>query len=131
MRQHRQSDEAEERSAVKLQTIDIDGAACAIVPLKDYDALRDALEDAADAEAMRLGRAEESVPMVMVDRLCHENPVRVWREYRQMTPAELAAAADIAIPQLATIESGDNSGSVLVLQRIAKALQVAVDDLLS
>ena len=115
---------------MKLQTIDIDGAACAIVPLKDYDALRDALEDAADAEAMRLGRAEESVPMVMVDRLCHENPVRVWREYRQMTPAELAAAADIAIPQLATIESGDDSGSVLVLHRIARALQVAVDDLL-
>ena len=115
---------------MKLQTIDIDGAACAIVPLKDYDALRDALEDAADAEAMRLGRAEESVPMVMVDRLCHENLVRVWREHRRMTVAELAAAADIPIPQLAAVESGDGSGSVLVLQRVAKALQVGVDDLL-
>ena len=115
---------------MKLQTIDIHGTACAIVPLKDYDALCDALEDAADAEAWRLGRAEESVPMAMVDPLCHENPVRVWREYRQMTAAELAAAADVAPLQLATIESGDDGGSVLVLQRIARALQVAVDDLL-
>lgn len=130
MRQHRQSDDAGERGAVKLQIIDIHGTACAIVPLKDYDALRDALKEAADAEAMRLARAEESVPMVMVDRLCQESPVRAWREHRQMTVAELAAAADIPIRQLAAIESGDNRGSVRVLQRIAKALQIAVDDLL-
>ena len=45
---------------MKLQTIDIQGAICAIVPLRDYDALHEALEDAADAEALRLGRAEES-----------------------------------------------------------------------
>ena len=115
---------------MKLQTIDIEGAACAIVPLKDYDALRDALEDAADAEALRLGRAEESVPMAMVDRLCHESPVRVWREYRQMAADELAAAAHIPTSELAAIESGDDSGSIVALQRIAKTLQVAVDDLL-
>ena len=47
---------------MKLQTINIGGAACAIVPLKDYDLLQEALEDAADAEALRLGRADEAIP---------------------------------------------------------------------
>ena len=115
---------------MKLQTVNIGGAACAIVPLKDYDALHEALEEAADAEALRLGRTEETIPMSMADRLCRENAVKVWRTYRGMTATELAAAADISNSQLSAIESGDSSGSVATLQRIAEALEVSVDDLL-
>ena len=116
---------------MKLQTIKIGGVACAIVPLKDYDTLGDALEEAADAEALRLGRADENIPMSMADRLWRENAVKVWRTYRGMTATELAAAADISNSQLSAIESGDSSGSVAALQRIAKALEVKVDDLLN
>ena len=90
----------------------------------------EALEEAADAEALRLGRADESIPTSMVDRLRRENVVKVWRTYRGMTATELAAAADISNSQLSAIESGDSSGSVAALQRIAKALEVTVDDLL-
>ena len=114
---------------MKLQTVNIGGAACAIVPLKDYDALSEALEEAADAEAMRLGRAEETIPMSMADRLHRENAVKVWRTHRGMTAAELAAAADVSNSQLSAIENGDGGGSVATLQRIAKALDVTVDDL--
>ena len=109
----------------------IGGATCAIVPLKDYDALQEALEEAADAEALRLGRTDEVIPMRMADRLYRENAVKVWRTYRGMTATELATAADISNSQLSAIESGDSSGSVAALQRIAKALEVTVDDLLS
>ena len=116
---------------MKLQTINIEGAACAIVPLKDYDALHEALEDAADAEALRLGRAEEAIPMTMADCLREGNPVQVWREHRDMTETELATAAGISNAQLSTIEHGENSGSVAVLRRIATALEVTVDDLLN
>ena len=116
---------------MKLQTVSIEGAACAIVPLKNYDALHEALEDAADAEALRLGRAEEAIPMSMADRLRRENPVRVWREHRSMTATELAAAAGISNSQLSAIENGESSGSVAALQRIANVLEVTVDDLLS
>ena len=38
----------------QLQTVSIADQLCAIVPLDDYDALRDALEDAADALGLRL-----------------------------------------------------------------------------
>ena len=89
-----------------------------------------AAEEAADAEALRLGRAEENIPMRVADRLCRENAVKVWRAYRGMTAAELAVAADVSSFQLSAIESGDSSGSVATLQRIAKALEVTVDDLL-
>ena len=116
---------------MKLQTINIGGAACAIVPLKDYDALQEALEDAADAEALRLGRADEAIPMSMADRLHRDNPVRVWREHRGMTATELAAAAEVSNSQLSAIENGESSGSVAALQRMANVLQVTVDDLLS
>lgn len=116
---------------MKLQTINVGGAACAIVPLKDYDALHEALEDAADAEALRLGRADEAIPMSMADRLRRNNPVRVWREHRGMTATELAAAADISNSQLSAIENGESSGSVAALRRMANILQVTVDDLLS
>ena len=115
---------------MKLQTINIGGAACAIVPLKDYDALQEALEDAADAEALRLGRADEAIPMSMADRLHHDNPVRVWREHRGMTATVLASAAGISNSQLSAIENGESSGSVAALQRMAEVLQVTVDDLL-
>ena len=71
-----------------------------------------AAEEAADAEALRLGRAEENIPMRVADRLCRENAVKVWRAYRGMTAAELATAADVSSSQLFAIEGGDNSGSV-------------------
>ena len=116
---------------MKLQTIHIEGAPCAIVPLKDYDALREALEDAADAEALRLGRTEEAIPMSMADRLHQDNPVKVWRAHRGMSATELAAAAGISNSQLSAIETGESSGSVAALQRIANVLEVGVDDLLS
>ena len=115
---------------MKLQTINIGGAACAIVPLKDYDLLQEALEDAAEEEALRLGRADETIPMSMADRLYQGNPVRVWREYRDMTATELAAAAGISKSELSAMENGESSGSVAAFRRVVNALQVAVDDLL-
>ena len=80
---------------MKLQTIEINGAPCAIVPIRDYDQLRDALEDAADREALRQSRAsgEELVPDEFVDRLGGGSPVRVWREYRGLTATALARRA--------------------------------------
>ncbi len=92
--------------------------------------MRDALEDAADAEALRLGRADEAIPMSMADRLHQGNPVRVWREYRAMTATDLAAAAGISNSQLSAIENGESKGSEAALQRMAEVLQVTVDDLL-
>ena len=102
------------------------------MPVRDYDQLRDALEDAADREALRQSRAsgEELVPDALVDRLGDGNPVRVWREYRGLTATALARRAKVSNAQLSAIENGAAIGSVQTLRDIADALSVTVDDLL-
>ena len=117
---------------MKLQTIEINGEPCAIVPIRDYDQLRDALEDAADREALRQSRAsgEELVPDALVDRLGDGNPVRVWREYRGLTATALARRVKVSNAQLSAIENGAAIGSVQTLRNIADTLSVTVDDLL-
>ena len=105
------------------------------MPTRDYDLLRDALEDAADREALRQSRAsgEELVPDELVDRLAGGgNPVRVWREYRGLTVTALARRAKVSNARLSAMENGAAVGSVpaRTLRDIADALGVTVDDLL-
>ena len=122
----------EAQAQPQLQTVALGGRVLAIVPLDDYDALRDALEDAADAEAMRraLAEPEEIIPFAMVERMLDgENAVRAWCTHRNMKAGELATAAGISRSYLHAIENGDRQGSVDVLKRIANALSVSMDDL--
>ena len=116
------------------QTITLAGEAYVVVPLSEYEALRNAVdEDARDAAAMRRvleDPDEESVPIGLVDRLlAGESPVRVWREYRGLRGVELAAAAGIAASYLSAIENRKKPGSIHALKRLATALRVDVDDL--
>ena len=116
----------------ELQTVSIADRLCAIVPLDDHDALREALEDAADADAMRRSLAdsdEEAIPLALAERMLNgESPVRVWREHRGMEAGELAAAG-ISRSGLSAIENGDKQGSIAILRRIADALGLRLDDL--
>lgn len=118
---------------MKPETVTTEDAECAISPVENYEALHEDLEDAADAEAQRLSRADsdqETIPAALVDRLCSgDNPVRTWREYRGMSPACLAMAADMPNHHLSSIESGNAPISPKNLRRIANALRVTVDDL--
>lgn len=66
----------------QLRTVTIGGQPCAVVPLAEYDALRQDLEDAADSAALIRARAEnasgESLPAAFFHRILHgESPVRV------------------------------------------------------
>ena len=117
---------------MKLQTIEIDGCAWAIVPMRNYDELREALEDLADREALREARAsgEEMFPSSLAERLWSgANPVRVWREYRGLSATELARRAEVSDAQISAIERGTVTGSVQTLHSIADVLGVSLDDL--
>ena len=117
-----------------LQTVTIAGQPCAIVPLTEYHALREALEDAADDATLIRLRSENAgdaaMPAAFFDRILDgESPVRIWREFRGLKARELAEAAGMSAAYLSDIETNRKPGSARALQRLAKALRVDMDEL--
>jgi len=108
---------------------------------QDWVRLLTELEDAEDRAAVREGRAREaalgkdavrrnSLTGEEAKRLLDgESPVRVWRGKRGLSQRELAAAASVAPSYLADIENGRKPGSAGALSRLARALDVSMDDL--
>ena len=107
------------------------------IPKSEYDHLRALEEDLADIqtaiaiESRITSGEEELVPASVVERLINgDPPLRVWRDFRDLSQAALARAADVNRVQIVEIEAGRNSGSVHTLRKLADALGVAVDDLI-
>ncbi len=61
--------------------------------------------------------------------LAGDNPVRVWREFREMTAQRLAEIAGISSGYLSQIESGRRDGTLGTMRVLANALGVTLDDL--
>ena len=103
----------------------------------DYDQLIERIEDAEDLahtkafdEAYAKGHCE-LLSFELVKRLRRgEHPVAVWREHRGLTQKALAEQVKMTAAQLSEIEKGKKSGSVATLQRLARALNLTVDELL-
>lgn len=107
-----------------------------ILPEAEFLAMREALEDRQDADAVReferkLATGEEElIPDEVVARIIDgENRVRVWREYRGLAARDLAAKAAVSTAYLSQIETGARDGSFDTIRRIAAALGITVDDL--
>lgn len=103
----------------------------------EYDRLRALEEDLGDiqralAVEARLAKGEEElIPADVVDRLLDgEPPLRVWREFRNLTQSGLARTSGVNRVQIVDIEADRNSGSVRTLRKLAEALAVTVDDLI-
>ena len=102
----------------------------AILPYDEYQRLLLAAEDLADNAAYLAHKDDEKIPAAFAVRLIDgDNPVRVWRQYRQLTQTALAARAGITQSYLSEIESGKSEGSVKVLAALAHALAIDLDDL--
>ncbi len=86
--------------------------------IRDYDDAKQAL---ADGEEL----IPAHVPYAIMDG---ENPIKVWREYRGLTQQDLAQAAGISASYLSQIETGKREGTTAVLQAIARALNLTLDD---
>lgn len=102
----------------------------------EYESLLARLEDVEDALQMRAAEARGTTADAMSSELVRrmlagEHPVRIWREHRGLTRAELAGKAAIPQGYLSEIENGRKPGSAAAYQRLAEALGVSVDDVLS
>ena len=122
---------------MSVQILETNGKpAFAVLPYAEYKALRELADDADDAAALlrfakRYAKGEvETVPIEVVDRLlAGESPLRVWREHRGMTAAQLASAADVTPAHVSKLESGKGEPSVALLKKLAKVLAVQLEDL--
>jgi DNA-binding XRE family transcriptional regulator len=124
----------------KVQFIKITGGEeLAVLPKHDYERLvaLAASEDVGTSRIVRRARGaiaagrEIVLPKSVVDRLASgENPIRVLREWRDMTQAELVASVGITQGYLSDLEAEKRKGPVALHQKIARALGVPIDLLL-
>jgi DNA-binding XRE family transcriptional regulator len=110
----------------------------AILPYEEFLQLMEQaemLQDISDYDQIVRAIAngeEETVPSELAYTLMEgENPIKAWREHRNLSQKQLADAASISIPFLSQIESGKRKASTKIMVRLAKALQVLVDDLVT
>jgi transcriptional regulator with XRE-family HTH domain len=109
----------------------------AVVPRAEYERLKNLAEEATeDAGTARLvARAKREIangapllPKEIADRLAEgENPIRVLREFRQITQAELVAAVGISQGYLSDLETGKRKGPMELHQKFARALGMPLD----
>ena len=93
--------------------------------------LIDAADEAQDMADLRARRDEPSLPldvaMAMIKGEVH--PVEAWRKEHGMTQVQLAGKAGVRPATISDIESGKSQGRMDVMQRIAAALGLGLDDL--
>ncbi len=102
------------------------------IPRDEYEALLAAREDLEDLKAVQdhLANPGEAFPSDVVKRLLDGNaPLAVYRDWRGLSQAGLAAASGVNRIQIVDIEAGRATGSVATLKKLATALNVTLDDL--
>lgn len=111
--------------------------AFAVLPIDEFDRLIEPLKDAEDAAILERLAAdvasgdEKTYPHEVIQALVGGvHPVKVFREYRNMTPAQLASACDVTPAHIYQIESGKRSMSVELLRKMTQALDVDADMLI-
>lgn len=106
----------------------------AVIPYTDYLSLvedAEMLQDLQDYDAAKLAllQGEPLIPAeVTFPILDGESPIKVWREYLQMSPAQLAQAAGISQAELSRLEAKTQEATDDILIAIAKAFQLPIEE---
>ena len=121
---------------MRIEKVTRKGKEFALVPVEHLQKLMDDAEMLADVRAYdaaksRLDRGDDEViPFEMVERrLAGESPVRLWRDHRALTQAELAKVSKVSRTMIAAIEAGHKTGGIATLKRLAAALRVDLENL--
>jgi len=118
-----------------IQIIERDGKPeWAVLPYEEYLKLveqAELLEDIRDFDEIRaaIERGEEElIPAEVVNAILDgKNPIKVWREFRQLTQQQLADRVGISKPYLSQLETGKRTGTMEVLASIAEALDLSLE----
>ncbi len=109
----------------------------AILPRRDYELLvataSEADEDAGTARIVARARKEIAgggplLPKDIVDRMANgENPLRVLREWRDITQMYLSFKTNLSQGYISDIENGRRRGTTAALRLVANVLRVPLD----
>ncbi len=107
------------------------------LPIAEYKALIEKAEAYDDLmglsefhRALEAGQ-EELIPSEVVERLVSgQSPIKVWRQYRGLSQAQLAEAIGVSQAYVAQLETGQRQGKPDLFKKMAEALGVVVDDLI-
>jgi DNA-binding XRE family transcriptional regulator len=109
----------------------------AIVPRVEYERLKDLAREAEEdvGTARLVARAKKEIiggapvlPKAVVDRLAKgDNPIRVLRQFRGWTQAELATTVEITQNYLSDLETGKRKGPLALHRKFADALGVPLE----
>ncbi len=105
------------------------GDEMAILPRAELDALREAAEHAKSIADYRSGKLPGLTPAQALALVEAPSPLAFWRKLRGFTQAQLAAEIGIAQNYLSDLENGKRSGDVSLWLKLAKALNLPVEDL--
>jgi len=125
-------DDAASCGELNLKEIKKGGKTFVIVPKSLYKNLLEDSEMLDDIRAYDEAKKEirEYYPAELVHRLIkRENPVKIFRQYRGMTQAQLAENSGVRREMIAMIETGSKTGSVATLKKLAAALKVDLDEI--
>ncbi len=98
-----------------------------VVPIDEWRHIESALEDRADAGAVRafLNDPTETFPDAVVAAILDgAHPMKALREHRGMTQAQLAKAAGTSAVYISQIERGERRAGRQLRGRLGKALGV-------
>lgn len=107
------------------------GEELAIMPRAAYEALIDAADEAQDLIDVRARRDEPTISHDLAVAVIkgEMHPVEAWRKERGLTQAQLAGKTGVRPATISDIESGKSQGRFDVMQRVAAALGLGLDDL--
>ena len=116
---------------MSAQIIEMNGApAFAVVPVAEWSALLERLENLQDIADAKHAQCAESFPAELAERLLSgEVPLKVWREYRKLTLQALAVQCGVTRQMLSMVERGKAKPSADLLAKLAAVLGCDMDDI--
>jgi len=104
-----------------------------VLPYDEYTAILNKLEEIEDITAIELSMkdASERFPLELVESIAAGgNPIKLFREYRNVSQAKLAKLTGLSRQFICQLESGQRTGSMSSLKKIAAVLGLGMNDLI-
>jgi len=109
----------------------------AVVPMDDYMLMSSLKEDYDNVLSIAKAKQEiaqgddELIPFEIIEKLASgESKLKVWREYRGLTPKELSEKTKISVSVISKIENNKQSIDLAKMKKLVAVLSLDYDDLL-